>query len=85
MPISGSQPDSQLEFAADWLRPGLPVSPRERQCLALLAVGLSRKEVAGRLEISVWTVRTYLVRARAKLGASTDTQAAVLAVTAGPS
>ncbi|MFD9907833.1 response regulator transcription factor [Streptomyces sp. NPDC059063] len=51
---------------------GLPaLSPRERQVLAHIAAGLSHKQIARRLGISVHTVGTYLRRIRGKRTAPT--------------
>ena len=43
-------------------RGGLHVTRRQREVLALLATGLTDKEVARRLSISISTVRTHLER-----------------------
>lgn len=45
------------------------LSPRERDILIWVALGLTKIEVAERLKISAVTVRTHLDRARSKLGA----------------
>jgi len=47
-----------------------PVSPRERQVLRLVDRGLSYKEIAAELRISVHTVHAHLKNAYARLGAS---------------
>ncbi|WPO74133.1 MULTISPECIES: helix-turn-helix transcriptional regulator [unclassified Streptomyces] len=47
------------------------LSQRERQVLAHIAAGLSHKQVARRLGISVHTVSTYLRRIRSKRTAPT--------------
>ncbi|MGV9880008.1 response regulator transcription factor [Streptomyces sp. NPDC003006] len=54
-------------------RPQTPpaLSHRERQVLAHIAEGLSHKQVARRLGISVHTVSTYLRRIRTKRTAPT--------------
>jgi DNA-binding CsgD family transcriptional regulator len=44
---------------------------REAELLAMLAVGLAPKEIAGQLGISVWTVRAHLSNARKRTGART--------------
>jgi DNA-binding NarL/FixJ family response regulator len=43
-----------------------PLSPRERQVVALLQTGLSRKEVAYELGLNDATVRVHLWHARKK-------------------
>jgi DNA-binding NarL/FixJ family response regulator len=47
---------------------GLPLTPREREIVQLLAEGKSNKEVASALNISVKTVETHRSRIMAKLG-----------------
>lgn len=54
------------------------LSPRERQCLTLLAAPMRPKEIAGQLNLSVKTVEAYLATAKAKIGASSALQAARL-------
>jgi PAS domain S-box-containing protein len=56
------------------------LSEREREVLFLAADGLTDKQIAVRLEIGPKTVRTYWDRIRAKLGASSRTQALALAL-----
>jgi len=55
------------------------LSPRERQCLQLLATGRISKQIAAALGISESAVKLYLRSARTKLGASTSHQAAAKA------
>jgi DNA-binding CsgD family transcriptional regulator len=44
------------------------LSPREEEIARLVAVGQSNKMIAAVLDISIWTVGTYLRRIFAKLG-----------------
>jgi DNA-binding NarL/FixJ family response regulator len=60
-----------------------PLTPVERDVLRLVAVGLTNREIAGRLRWSVATVKKYVRRLLAKLDASDRTQAAVAAVRRG--
>ena len=62
--------------------PGSPLSvltPREREILALIAEGLSNREIGGRLFLAEKTVKNYVSGVLAKLGMQRRTQAAVLA------
>jgi NarL family two-component system response regulator LiaR len=62
----GREPDGEL-------------SAREREVLALLALGLTNREIASELFLSVDTVKTYVRRLFAKLGVNNRTQAALAA------
>jgi len=64
--------------------PTVGLSAREMEVMALLSQGLRHKEMAGRLGISVTTVRTHLERASAKLSASSRTEAVARFVTMKP-
>jgi DNA-binding NarL/FixJ family response regulator len=48
----------------------LPLTPREREIVTLAASGLSNREIAERLVVSVRTVENHLYRASTKLGTS---------------
>jgi DNA-binding NarL/FixJ family response regulator len=57
--------------------PGL--STREREVLALVALGMSNREVASELYLSVDTIKTHVRRVFSKLGVNNRTQAALRA------
>ena len=59
---------------------GHDLSEREREVLALLAEGLTNREISDRLSISRDTVRHHVSACISKLGATNRTQAATLAV-----
>lgn len=59
------------------------LSPREREIAAMIAGGRSTREIAGELQISEWTVGTYVRRIYHKLGVSSRGELAVRLVTAG--
>jgi len=56
----------------------LPLTHREREIVTLAAGGLSNREIAQRLVVSVRTVENHLYRACAKLGASDRAELAAL-------
>ena len=67
---------------------GFPVPPlgltdRERQCLALIASGLSDRKIAAKLDITENTARSYFESARVKLRADTRPQAVAEAISWG--
>jgi len=59
---------------------GKDLTPRERQVLALVAEGLNNSEIADRLVISLSTAKRHVSSVIAKLGASSRTEAATMAV-----
>lgn len=56
-----------------------PLTDREREVLQLVAAGLSNKEIARRLDITLNTVKTHAKRLHAKLGVKSRTQASAKA------
>jgi DNA-binding NarL/FixJ family response regulator len=63
--------------------PDIPLTARETQVLRHMALGLSNKEIAGSLTISVETVKEHVQNILRKLAVSDRTQAAVWAVRRG--
>jgi DNA-binding CsgD family transcriptional regulator len=59
-------------------RPGIRLSRREIEVLTLAGDGFTNKQIADKLFLSHHTVARHLANARAKLGASNRTEAAVL-------
>jgi DNA-binding NarL/FixJ family response regulator len=60
-----------------------PLTPREREVLALLAQGLANKVIASRLGITEHTVKTHVAAVYEKLGAGNRAEAVVAAARRG--
>jgi DNA-binding NarL/FixJ family response regulator len=64
--------------------PGLDeLTPREREVVALIALGLSNEEISRKIYISPSTAKTHATRAMTKLGARDRAQLVVFAYQAG--
>jgi DNA-binding NarL/FixJ family response regulator len=69
-------PEVSTRVAAAWTRGEAPraegsfelLTPRQREVLQLIAEGLSTKEIAGRLDLSVKTVETHRTELMERLG-----------------
>ncbi len=59
--------------------PGVELTPRERQVLALVRAGLANKQIARRLAISERTVKAHLTSVFQRIGVVDRTQAALWA------
>lgn len=88
-PLTG---DSELRRVQEMMREGvdvstlppeLPLTGREAQVLRHMALGLSNKEIAGSLQISVETVKEHVQNVLRKVNANDRTDAAVRAVKLG--
>jgi DNA-binding CsgD family transcriptional regulator len=62
---------------------GVKPSPRELLCLRLAADGLSRVQIAERLQVGVRTIQLYFDSIRAKLNANTREEAVSIAISRG--
>jgi ATP/maltotriose-dependent transcriptional regulator MalT len=62
--------DTDRSLVADRL------SPREREVIELAASGLTNRQIAGRLQVSVHAVKFHLAATYQKLGVANRTQAA---------
>jgi DNA-binding CsgD family transcriptional regulator len=79
VPVRNSEP-----FVVDQARlDALGITAREYEILTLIAMGLSTREIAGRLFVSENTVKTHSSRLLDKLNARRRTQAVQLAKEAG--
>ena len=69
-----------------WSRPAIgpmPLSPRERSVLALVAEGKTSREIAAELAISARTVESHKQRILERLGVASQAQAVALAARTG--
>lgn len=80
MRVLGHLPD---ETSSQVALPAIPLSPREREVLQLLAQGQTNREIARALTVSVSTVKIHVEHIFAKLDVSDRTQAAVRAIELG--
>ena len=63
--------------------PAVPLSPRERECLAWCAAGKSTWEIGRILAVSEWTVAFHMKNLRRKFGVSTREQMVARAIATG--
>jgi NarL family two-component system response regulator LiaR len=69
--------ESSVEGAGDWPGREAGLSPREAEVLALITQGLSNKEIADRVYLSINSIKTYIRSAYRKIDVTTRTQAAI--------
>lgn len=60
--------------------PGLDLTEREREVLALMVEGLSNTQIAGRLTVSPSTIKSHVSNILSKLGVASRTEAVTLAL-----
>jgi len=63
--------------------PGLDLTEREREVLALMVEGLNNTQIAGRLTVSPSTIKSHVSNILSKLGVSSRTEAVALALRHG--
>jgi len=63
--------------------PGLDLTEREREVLALMIEGLNNTQIAGRLTVSPSTIKSHVSNILAKLGVASRTEAVTLALRNG--
>jgi NarL family two-component system response regulator LiaR len=73
----------ELDRPRDESRPETPLSEREVEVLKLVAQGLTNQEIADRLTISEWTVRTHVRNILGKLHLANRIQATLYALREG--
>ena len=82
--VAAETPVAKQSFLSDdQKRKGLGITPREFEILALIAQGMSNREIAEKLFVSENTVKTHSSRVLDKLGARRRTQAVQLAKECG--
>lgn len=64
-------------------KPGMALTPRQRQVLSLMAEGKTTREIAYELGLSPFTVKNYIERIYERLGALDRVQAVSMAVRQG--
>lgn len=69
-----------VEAASQPPSPGIDLTERERDVLALVIEGLNNTQIAGRLIISPSTVKSHVSNILAKLGVASRTEAVTLAL-----
>ena len=72
-----ASPSSEIHY------PNSPLTPREREVLALVKQGLTNPQIAGQLFISERTVKFHLSSILAKLDAQTRTEAVLVGTQRG--
>jgi PAS domain S-box-containing protein len=77
---STGQPPASRSTAAG---PRVGLTPREREVLTLLAEGYDVRQIAGRLQVQISTVRGYVKSLLGKFGVHSQLQVVVLASRAG--
>ena len=75
--------ETSVDGAGDWPGRAQGLSPREAEVVALIARGLSNKEIAERAHVSANTIKTYIRSAYRKIDVERRSQAVLWAVEHG--
>jgi NarL family two-component system response regulator LiaR len=78
--LSPEVAQSLVETANQPPAPGLDLTEREREVLALMIEGLNNTQIAGRLTVSPSTVKSHVSNILSKLGVASRTEAVTLAL-----
>ncbi len=70
----------EIEHTLATQHPTPEMSPRQIEILSLISKGFSNKEIAGILNVSLETVKDHIKKILGKVGASSRTEAAAIAV-----
>ena len=81
--VLGAATRAPLQWARPTIGP-MPLSPRERTVLALVAAGMTSRDIATQLTISARTVENHKQRILERLGVASQAQAVALATRSGP-
>ena len=76
--LSPEAAQALVETANQPLAPGLDLTEREREVLALMIEGLNNTQIAGRLTVSPSTIKSHVSNILAKLGVASRTEAIVV-------
>jgi two-component system, NarL family, response regulator LiaR len=72
-----------VQTAGQGPEPGVDLTEREREVLALMVEGLNNTQIAGRLSVSPSTIKSHVSNILSKLGVSSRTEAVTLALRHG--
>jgi len=78
--LSPEAAQALIETANQSLEPGLALTEREREVLALMVEGLNNTQIAARLSVSPSTIKSHVSNILAKLGVASRTEAVSLAL-----
>jgi two-component system, NarL family, response regulator LiaR len=78
--LSSEAEQSLVQAANQPPAPGLDLTGRERAVLVLMVEGLNNTQIAGRLTISLSTVKSHVSNILSKLGVASRTEAVTLAL-----
>jgi NarL family two-component system response regulator LiaR len=78
--LSPEAAQALVETANQPPAPGLDLTEREREVLALVVEGLNNTQIAGRLTVSPSTVKSHVSSILSKLGVASRTEAVTLAL-----
>jgi len=78
--LSPEAAQALVETANQQAAPGLDLTEREREVLALMVEGLNNTQIAGRLTVSSSTIKSHVSNILSKLGVGSRTEAVSLAL-----